>query len=327
MAAPDAESVLTVLYAHALRWGGLPADAGTLSGELGLPEPAVTAAVAELKRLHLLRLRPGPGDDRLVPADPEVATAALVSPIDEEVQRGRLAISQIHDQLDTFRAHYAEHQRSRSDHLALEEVHDRDELAGHLYIAAKRCEGEFVSFRPNQTPDEHLPPGGRAMLERGVRVRLLLQHAARTDIRARSELDTLIEGGAEVRTASQLSRHLMVFDTDVAFLLHDAAGAKPIAVVIRNASAVRLLLDLVETTWSSAHPYLAKSFGYQEVAGHLHQTIIQLLSEGLTDEAVARRLGVSVRTCRRHIATVLRDLDAVSRFQAGVRVGAAHHDL
>jgi DNA-binding NarL/FixJ family response regulator len=32
---------------------------------------------------------------------------------------------------------------------------------------------------------------------------------------------------------------------------------------------------------------------------------------------------MSLRTCRRHIAALMRDLDAVSRFQAGVRAGQA----
>jgi DNA-binding NarL/FixJ family response regulator len=92
--------------------------------------------------------------------------------------------------------------------------------------------------------------------------------------------------------------------------------------MIRSRSAVRLLLDLVESTWSAASPYVTKEIGYHEVTDHLHGTIIQMLAEGLTDDAIARRLGLSVRTCRRHIATLLRNLDAVSRFQAGVRVGA-----
>jgi DNA-binding NarL/FixJ family response regulator len=43
------------------------------------------------------------------------------------------------------------------------------------------------------------------------------------------------------------------------------------------------------------------------------------MAQGFTDEAVARKLGMSVRTCRRHIAALMGSLDAVSRFQAGVR--------
>ncbi|HEY7177323.1 MAG TPA: helix-turn-helix transcriptional regulator [Micromonosporaceae bacterium] len=58
----------------------------------------------------------------------------------------------------------------------------------------------------------------------------------------------------------------------------------------------------------------------------LQQRIVQLLADGAKDETIARALGMSVRTCRRHIADIMRRLDAVSRFQAGanaVRLGFA----
>jgi DNA-binding NarL/FixJ family response regulator len=42
------------------------------------------------------------------------------------------------------------------------------------------------------------------------------------------------------------------------------------------------------------------------------------LTMGLTDEVLAARLGVSLRTCRRHVANVFELLGAESRFQAGV---------
>lgn len=61
------------------------------------------------------------------------------------------------------------------------------------------------------------------------------------------------------------------------------------------------------------------------MAEDLQLAIAGLMAKGFTDEVLARKLGMSVRTCRRHIAALMRDLDAVSRFQAGVR--AASHRL
>lgn len=46
--------------------------------------------------------------------------------------------------------------------------------------------------------------------------------------------------------------------------------------------------------------------------------VLRLLAEGHTDDAVARRLGVSVRTIRNDVAATMRVLEARSRFQAGV---------
>ena len=50
----------------------------------------------------------------------------------------------------------------------------------------------------------------------------------------------------------------------------------------------------------------------------VRKSILQLMSAGLTDEVIARRLGISARTCRRHIAAIMQELGVTSRFAAGV---------
>ncbi|SCD54243.1 regulatory protein, luxR family, partial [Streptomyces sp. di50b] len=47
--------------------------------------------------------------------------------------------------------------------------------------------------------------------------------------------------------------------------------------------------------------------------------LLQLLATGLTDEAVARTLGIGVRTERRMTAELMERLGASSRFEAGVQ--------
>lgn len=44
-----------------------------------------------------------------------------------------------------------------------------------------------------------------------------------------------------------------------------------------------------------------------------------MLEDGHTDEVIARKLGVSIRTVRRLMADLLKTLNAESRFQAGVQ--------
>ena len=46
--------------------------------------------------------------------------------------------------------------------------------------------------------------------------------------------------------------------------------------------------------------------------------ILRLMADGEKDEAISRRLSISVRTCRRHIADYMSQVGASSRFQAGV---------
>jgi len=49
-------------------------------------------------------------------------------------------------------------------------------------------------------------------------------------------------------------------------------------------------------------------------------TVLQTLNAGLKDEVAARRLSVSLRTYRRHIAELMDYFGVKTRFQLGVRV-------
>ena len=47
------------------------------------------------------------------------------------------------------------------------------------------------------------------------------------------------------------------------------------------------------------------------------------MAEGLHDDAIARRAGLSTTTVRRHIAAIMKRLDVTSRFAAGPRLSGA----
>ncbi|MET7679216.1 helix-turn-helix transcriptional regulator [Streptomyces sp. NPDC005423] len=50
--------------------------------------------------------------------------------------------------------------------------------------------------------------------------------------------------------------------------------------------------------------------------------VLELLAAGHLDESIARQLNISIRTCRRIIASLMDRLEARSRFQAGVIAAA-----
>ncbi|XVV00746.1 LuxR C-terminal-related transcriptional regulator [Actinosynnema sp. CA-248983] len=85
---------------------------------------------------------------------------------------------------------------------------------------------------------------------------------------------------------------------------------------------VRFVVDMFNQHWEDATPFSGAVPGYAEAVDDLHRSIARLMASGLTDEGVARHLGMSVRTCRRHIAALLQNLNSVSRFQAGVQAAA-----
>jgi DNA-binding CsgD family transcriptional regulator len=308
------------VYAHVVQRGSVTIGDPQLSADLGLTPEVVASSLARLLDLHLLRGEPENGWRHLVPVSPEVAAASLISPIGEEINRRRALISQIQARLNLFQPYYEANRDTSSARARIEALTNEIELSGHLHLAAEQCGRDFVGFRP-----DGLLALARiaAMARRGVTVRLLVQHSLRTDLRARAAMKEIVALGGEVRTVGQLPRQVIIFDDEVAFLLGDR-GSGPTGVAIRHQETVRLLREVVEMTWATAEPYSAGDIGYHEVTDDLLRTIVELLASGLTDEAIARRLGVSVRTCRRHIATVLNSLDAVSRFQAGALAVSAN---
>ncbi|MFI9273549.1 LuxR C-terminal-related transcriptional regulator [Kitasatospora sp. NPDC052896] len=123
------------------------------------------------------------------------------------------------------------------------------------------------------------------------------------------------EGNCLVRTVwTELDEVLII---DEALALIPAPGAVRVTVV-RHPVVVRQLALFFEAAWAQgAHPRESVLIPGTEV--ELKQRIVRMLAEGAKDETVARRLGISLRTCRRHIAEILEQLGASSRFQAGVR--------
>jgi len=76
-----------------------------------------------------------------------------------------------------------------------------------------------------------------------------------------------------------------------------------------------------EQLWAEASPLDEMLHQERQPDPELDQTraaILRLMADGEKDEAISRRLSISVRTCRRHIADYMAQVGATSRFQAGV---------
>jgi DNA-binding NarL/FixJ family response regulator len=93
------------------------------------------------------------------------------------------------------------------------------------------------------------------------------------------------------------------------------------AVALRGRGNVTALCALFDEIWADATPWGDRGVAQRREPGLTGQEIqaIRLLGEGMTDEAIAKRLGVSTRTVRRLVSNVMTVLDARSRFEAGVR--------
>ncbi len=113
-----------------------------------------------------------------------------------------------------------------------------------------------------------------------------------------------------------------MIDRDVALLPipGDEPGAQGLAVV-REPQRHRLGRRYVRAALVRGHAARGGRHPAASDETELDQTraaILRLMAEGEKDEAISRRLSISVRTCRRHIADYMSQVGATSRFQAGV---------
>lgn len=168
----------------------------------------------------------------------------------------------------------------------------------------------------------------RAMREDGAaRARKLYSPAVLADERDRDALREMAAHGMRIRiTTTQLSRGTTFVDRRT-MIFTDPVGPAPTARGPRTytVSASPALVDgayaLFEAAWESATDLAAFLDAHQPRIDARTSRVLRALGSGVTDEAAARELGMSLRTYRRRVAELLVTLDAGSRFQAGVRAG------
>ncbi len=125
---------------------------------------------------------------------------------------------------------------------------------------------------------------------------------------------------AEVRISALRLRGVFVFDNRQA-LMWSSRHERHFAVVT-SPVVLEPILRLTDVLWQTS---CALDVFTKHRGAALDETgtqVLRLLSSGCKDEVAARKLGFSVRTYRRHVASLLDALGADSRFEAGVKAAA-----
>lgn len=291
----------------------------TAAGELGLSEAELAQSAKALQRLHLLRQLPGgPGGEvELVAVAPQLAAASLLVPAEAELRRQLAEAERVRSELVQLGLLYTRN-RSGQGPEQLQEILELDAVIDLISSLTASCHSEALTCQPGGPRAPHLLEQAftrdLAMIRRGVRMRTLYQHTSRRHQPTQEYVRRVSAAGAEVRTLPALFGRMIAFDREVVIIPHHES--RDGAVVIRDPSTVAHLCGTFEHSWALADPYAPAAPGdlsFDEVK----QAIVRLLAEGMKDEMIARRLGMSLRTCRKHIAETMETLGASSRFQAG----------
>ncbi|MEV8375540.1 hypothetical protein AB0P21_22580 [Kribbella sp. NPDC056861] len=181
--------------------------------------------------------------------------------------------------------------------------------------------------RPTPTLLEYV--GGAA----AVRQRIVqIQQAARSEVRRLirspqppvellAQCRTIYEAAAvpadppaDARVVPVLPLELYLLDDRLALVLLEEDRA----VILQPCGLLDAYKQLFERLWERSLPAVPD----EQAEARL---LTSLLLSGLSDQAIAKELGVSPRTAQRKLAAMLQDLGAHTRFQAGVQ--AAMRDL
>ncbi|NBE98624.1 response regulator transcription factor [Nonomuraea sp. KC401] len=153
----------------------------------------------------------------------------------------------------------------------------------------------------------------------GVRIRKMYRSALLLDSLSAHELARRRDQfGAEIRITHEEINETIVIDRRLVILAGDVRAGQRSYSVISQPETVQGVMSLFETAWRSATDLAVYDAQVADIR-RLAPAVLDLLSQGVKDEAAARRLGLGVRTYRRRVAELMDALGAGSRFQAGVR--------
>ena len=206
----------------------------------------------------------------------------------------------------------------------LSEIRGLDAIRTFLLSLTAEAEEELLTAQPNygRALEQLTDIGARelALIERGVTIRTLYQHAARRSSDTRRYVAAVTAAGAEVRTLDEFFNRLIVVDRRVAVI--PSHEGNNVAMVIRDASMVAYLVDMFERHWERARPFTSGETSLlRDIAAEQRAMTIRMLLEGRADPAGAKRLGVSPRTYAGYVADLKNEFEVETRFQLGYAMG------
>jgi DNA-binding CsgD family transcriptional regulator len=303
------------VYVAILSQPGINAEC--LAQKLDLSSLEIQYALDQLKKLTLLQTRDA--DEGFQAISPEhgmeillaVQQAELAS-LQQRVELSRAAAARlIAEQISV---------RRDSDAPEVEYLAGIDAIRTRLETLSASVRSEVMTFSPTKQAQADTGAGKAATARYAgtkVRSRSVYSHSALRDPVTLEYVQWLVRHGFELRSTPALPSRMVIFDRKAALLPMSSDDSRQGAVVLYGKATVTAFCALFDWIWERAIPVDPGTEKSDDVSEAIEIEVIWLLAQGYTDEAVAKRLGVSPRTSRRIVNSVMRRLGAHSRFQAG----------
>jgi sugar-specific transcriptional regulator TrmB/DNA-binding CsgD family transcriptional regulator len=293
--------------------------ASELKALTGLSTPGVKRALVHLEELGLLR--PSPGTELgFVPVAPDLALSALVNSLRSQLDRVQGAAAE-------FAEEFRLSQQERHPSELIEVIAGQGEMTSRALAVTEGATTELlfltdpppyvVPVRLEEEVDRESP-----LLARGVKIRVVYSQAALARPGRMEVVAELASKGEEARVFPDLPIRLLIADRRVAIVpLTSQRRVTTSAALVHPSDLLHALIALFESTWNQAIPlpaWRAENPPLGTLTAQQQQAMM-LLAAGAKDEAIARHLGVSLRTARRRITELMGELHTATRFQAGAQ--------
>jgi len=256
----------------------------------------------------------------LRPASPDLALQGVLAGHQNRLARDQELLLDGHRRLADAQAEFGTGMNGRFPAHLVSVVSDRaeiSELSAALMNTARKDWMTLENLRTEMplTDDFAQPPlpafGGR------VRCRSIYDAAAMDDPIARRVIEACADAGEHARLLPQVPMKMKLADHTTAMLPLTPTGTAG-ALVIKAPVIIAALREYFELLWERATPLRPQRTAVPaDRLTPAQQAILELMAEGLQDDAIARRAGLSTTTVRRHIAAIMKRLGVSSRFAAG----------
>ncbi|MGW2542922.1 helix-turn-helix domain-containing protein [Kitasatospora sp. NPDC001574] len=310
-----AEAVYRVMLAH-------PDDGVTaIAHRLGQDEHHVRTALDRLSELALLRPS-AERHGRLRAVSPDIGMEILMARQQAELAAQQMRVEASRAAAAELIAEYAQ-LRPAAGNPGVEQLVGLDQIRDRLATLTREVREEVMTFAPDggQQPEniEAAKPLDAALLDRGIRMRTVYLDSVRNSPHTVEYVNWLAERGGRVRTAPSLPTRMILVDRATAVIPVRGDDTAAGAVVLTGHGTLVALCALFENVWAGAQPLGEQASRDEHGLNAQEAACVRLLAEGHTDDAIAKRLGVSPRTARRVATDLMERLGARSRFEAGVR--------
>jgi hypothetical protein len=274
-------------------------------------EIGVSGSVLEqMRELGLVRHLPG---DVWQAVAPDLAVEALIAAREEQNRKARADVGPL------MELYLRNRDEELADNAFVEVVSGVDAVRElwHALLRGAREEVCVLDQPPYVTPlGQHVALEDETR-ERDVQWRVVYDRSA-VDIPGRvTEIIELVAAGERARVTPTLPFKLAVIDTHAAVLPVVHGDVVDKVLLIRPSALLDVLRSTFELYWDKGIPF--SPGGIYAAAADVDPNLLGLLAAGLTDESIARQLGLAPRTVQRRVRQLMDRCGAQTRFQAGVQ--------